>query len=112
MNRPEEFLRQLADNDEHCVRAVLSSGSRPAEALDRETRALVQLSALLAVDAATPSLSWAVDTAAAYGADDVALAQVLLCAGAAAGAAQIVVSAARLAPALGVDLEVEGWNLT
>jgi alkylhydroperoxidase/carboxymuconolactone decarboxylase family protein YurZ len=80
--------------------------------LDRRTRALVQLSALLADDAGTDSLRWAADVAAAAGADDAALVRVLTTAAAATGAAQTVRSAPRLALALDVDIEVEGWDGT
>jgi hypothetical protein len=80
--------------------------------LDRETRALVQLSALVAGDAGTTSLRWAADVAAAAGADDAALIRVLTSAGSAAGAAQTVKSAPRLALALDLDIEVEGWDGT
>jgi hypothetical protein len=55
------------------------------DVLDRQTRALVQLSALLAVDAATTTLRWAAEVASSRGADDAAL---------------------------DVDLELDGWDGT
>jgi hypothetical protein len=102
-----DLLRRLAAHDESLLRRVL----RPVPArepnnlcaLDRRTRLLVRLGALLAVDAAIPSLRWAVELAAASGAGDDALAAVLVSAGGAAGSAQLVASAPRLAQAL--DLE-------
>lgn len=112
MSATEELLRRLAASDEVCLQAVLSPESRGPAALDRETRALVQLSALLAVDAATATLRWAVELAATVGADEAALVQVLLSGAPAAGTAQAVMSAPRLALALGHDLEVEGWDGT
>jgi hypothetical protein len=71
--------------------------------LDRRTRMLVRLGALLAVDAATSSLRWAVELASTSGAGDDAMAAVLVSAGGTAGSAQLVASASRLAQAL--DLE-------
>jgi alkylhydroperoxidase/carboxymuconolactone decarboxylase family protein YurZ len=104
------LLRDLADQDERCMHAVLCSEPEVCGGLDRETFALVRLSALLATDAPTDSLRWAVDEAATTGIDDAALAQVLVSTAPAAGAAQAVASAARLALALGVDVEIEGWD--
>jgi hypothetical protein len=63
----------------------------------------VRLAALLAMDASTESLRWAVDLAAAAGADDDALAAVLIVSGHTAGAAQLATSASRLASALGFE---------
>lgn len=102
-----DLLRRLASNDESLLRRVLRPvPAREANnlcALDRRTRMLVRLGALLAIDAAIPSLRWAAELAAASGAGDDALAAVLVSAGAAAGSAQLVASAPRLAQAL--DLE-------
>jgi alkylhydroperoxidase/carboxymuconolactone decarboxylase family protein YurZ len=72
-------------------------------ALDRRTRVLVRLAALIAVGACTESLRWAVELASTTGADDDALAAVLIATGSAAGSAQLVESAPRLALALGFD---------
>ena len=66
----------------------------------------MELAALLAADAATPSLRWAVDRAAATGAGDDKLVQVLLASASAAGSACTAASAARLALALDLDLTV------
>jgi 4-carboxymuconolactone decarboxylase len=90
---------------------VLSSAPAAGASLDRETRALVQLSALLAVGAATVSLRWAVDVASAAGVDDAALVRVLLAGAGAVGAAQTVSNAPRLALALGLDVD-EAWQPT
>lgn len=112
MKTGEELLRGLAANDESCLSDVLSGRSSDSSCLDRVTRALVRLSALLALDAGTSSLRWAVDVASAAGVDDAALVAVLLSSASAAGAAQTVSSAPRLALALGVDVEVDGWDGT
>lgn len=84
--------------------------SGAAITLDRSIRVLVELAALLATDAPTTSVRWAAERAAAAGAGDEELLGVLLAAGAAAGEAQMVTSAPRLALALDVDLEVDGWD--
>jgi 4-carboxymuconolactone decarboxylase len=110
VSAPRDLLRRLARHDEHSLRTVLallptfpggevSCGS----SLDRRTRLLVRLAALLVVDAPTDSLRWAVDLASTSGADDDTVAAVLLAAGSAAGSAQLVASAPRLALALGFD---------
>jgi alkylhydroperoxidase/carboxymuconolactone decarboxylase family protein YurZ len=72
-------------------------------ALDRRTRVLVRLAALIAVGASTETLRWAVELASTSGADDDALAAVLLATGSAAGSAQLVETAPRLALALGLE---------
>ena len=64
---------------------------------------LVRLAALLVLDASTDSLRWAVDLASSSGIDDDAVVAVLLAAGPAAGSAQLVASAPRLALALGLE---------
>jgi alkylhydroperoxidase/carboxymuconolactone decarboxylase family protein YurZ len=103
MTGAEELLRRLAGNDERCLERALDPEARGAWALDRETRALVQFAALLALDASTASLRWAVDQAAASGVDDGTLIDVLLAVGAASAAAHAAANAPRLAAAL--DLE-------
>jgi alkylhydroperoxidase/carboxymuconolactone decarboxylase family protein YurZ len=106
-----ELLGKLAAHDELCVQAVLAPQSTLGQAvleppaIGRRVRVLVELAALLAADAPTPSLRWAVDRAAATGADDHTIVQVLAAAACAAGAAQTVKSASRLALALDVDTE-------
>jgi alkylhydroperoxidase/carboxymuconolactone decarboxylase family protein YurZ len=77
-------------------------------ALDRRTRVLVRLAALIAVGASTESLRWAVELASTSGADDDALAAVLIATGSAAGSARLVETAPRLALALGFDPITEG----
>jgi hypothetical protein len=117
VNATEDLLRRLAANDEPSLRALfrptapanLAGAERPS-VLDRQTRTLVQLAALLASDAATTSVRWAVDRVSATGADDAALVRVLLVAGSLAGSAQMVASAWRLALAIDIDLDLESWD--
>jgi uncharacterized membrane protein len=109
-----EFLRRLAACDESFLEAAFSRAEGGEDSLepslDRSIRVLVELAALLAADAPTTSVRWAAERAAATGADDEKLLGVLLAAGAAAGEAQTVTSAPRLALALDLDMEVEGWD--
>lgn len=105
-----QLLRRLAAGDESSLQMALwpgvaSDSPLPAACplLDTRTRQLVQLAALLALDASTESLRWAVDRASAAGADDDALAAVLIVAGFTAGSAQLATSASRLALALGIE---------
>jgi alkylhydroperoxidase/carboxymuconolactone decarboxylase family protein YurZ len=112
---PEALLRQLADCDEQSLRQVLSPASETADrssgqSLDIRTARLVALGALLALDAPTASLRWAVERASCMGADAGEIVAVLLSAAHAAGAAQLVASAPRLALALDFDLDLEGWD--
>ena len=108
------LLLRLAAGDERALRAILRPTIDPAsreetahgEFLDRRTRLLVRLGALLALDAPTESVRWAVDLASTAGAGEDTLTAVLLATGSAAGAAQLVSSAARLAAAL--DYETAG----
>ena len=71
-----DLLLRLAAGDEASLRAILRASSEPGNgphaldgaSLDRRTRLLVRLGALLAVGASTESLRWAVDLAATAGA--------------------------------------------
>jgi alkylhydroperoxidase/carboxymuconolactone decarboxylase family protein YurZ len=105
---PEELLRQIAAGDTASVGAA--EGAPPA--LDRVTRAMVQLSALLVSGAPTDSLRWAAEGACASGAGDAAVIQVLLSAAPLVGAADTVAAAPRLALALDIDVEPAGWDGT
>lgn len=102
-----ELLRRLASHDEGSLRTVLqlTPGGELDHlcALDRRTRMLVRLGALLAIDAATSSLCWAVELASTSGAGDDVMAAVLLSAGGTAGSAQLVASASRLVEALELE---------
>jgi 4-carboxymuconolactone decarboxylase len=108
VSESRDLLRRLAANDERSVRAVLAlspayGGRAQRSALDRRTRWLVHLAALLVVGASPESLRWATELACTSGADDSAVAAVLLAAAPAAGSAQVVAAAPRLALALGLE---------
>jgi hypothetical protein len=108
----KELLRALAQNDERRIRDVLAGSCPYGASLDRAALALVRLAAMLAVDASTTSVRWAADVAGCAGVDDATLVDVLLLVASATGAAQTVASAPRLALAVGVDVEVDGWDGT
>lgn len=106
-----ELLRSLSEADERSLQDVVRPMPEWAGpgggALDRSTRVLVELAALLAADAPIASVRWAVERAGATGVDDEELVGVLLAAGPATGGAQTVTSAPRLALALDLDPDVE-----
>ena len=112
VDAPEELLRSLAEGEEVSLPFGARAQARGPSSLDRATRALLQLCALLITDAPTDSLRWAVENGCASGLDDATLVQVLLNAAPLAGAAQTVAAAPRLALALGIDLEADGWDGT
>jgi len=105
----EELLRRLTVNDEPSLRSVLA-GEPDSGALNPRMRMLVRLAALLAVDASTTSLRWAVESAWGAGADDEEIVGVLLTVAEAVGFARVVSAAPRLALAIGYDIEAVGWD--
>ncbi len=107
MTRGEQLLRRLAAGDERCLERVVDPEARGDWSLDRETRVLVQLAALLALDATTASLRCAADQAATSGIDDHTMIEVLRTVGATAASAHATATAPRLAAALELDIEPE-----
>lgn len=110
MSEARDLLRRLAAHDERSLQRAMAPTPEfepdyqlTDPALDRRTRVLVRLAALIVVGACTESLRWAVELASTTGADDDALAAVLVATGSAAGSAQLVETAPRLALALGFD---------
>jgi 4-carboxymuconolactone decarboxylase len=113
----ECLLRELANGDETSLLSVVSvspAGRTPvaprAGTLTPKTCALVHLAALLATDASTTSLRWAVELAEQVGARDEDIVEVLATLAAVLGSARVVAVAPRLALAIGYDLEVDGWD--
>jgi len=100
----EELLRRLTVNDDRSLREIRVSRG-PAR-----TRALVRLASLLAVDAPTTSLQWAVEHAHGAGLSDEEIVGVLLMVGETVGFARVVSAAPRLALAIGYDIEAVGWD--
>jgi 4-carboxymuconolactone decarboxylase len=110
VSEARDLLRRLAAHDEQSLRTAMvptpefeRDFALTKPALDRRTRVLVRLAALIAVGACTDSLRWAVELASTSGADDDSLAAVLVATGSAVGSAQLVESAPRLALAMGFD---------
>lgn len=103
----EELLRRLALNDEETVTRVLTSAAAPGaeKPLSPKLEHLVELSALLAVGAATTSLRSAVELARSAGATKDEIVGVLVAVGPAIGLARLVTTAARLATAIGYDVD-------
>lgn len=117
-NETKAMLRRLASNDDRWLRAVmapapehLTGAAPPWQPLDRRTRVLVRLAALLAVGAPTTSLRWAVDLASTAGVGDDVMLDTLLAAAPVTGSAALVSSAPRLALALGLDVAPERPDL-
>ena len=73
--------------------------------LDVKTRAMVCMSALLAMGAGTTSLRWMTERAREAGASDEEIVGVLVAVGPEVGLATIVREAPRLALAIGYDVE-------
>ncbi len=113
-NEARDLLRRLAANDGGCLRTNLVASPGPGTwpgptgGLSRRSRELVRLAALLAVDAPTSSLRWAVELACAAGVDDYAVVGVLAAAASVTGSAQVVLSAPRLALALDLEPAQDG----
>jgi 4-carboxymuconolactone decarboxylase len=107
MEPAEDLLRRLAFNDERALSMVLTrtrAGNADAD-LSPKVELLVQLAAMLAVGASTRLLDEIVADASAEGATEVELVGVLVAIGSALGLADLVAAAARLAAAIGYDLE-------
>jgi hypothetical protein len=116
---PEDVLRRLATGDEQFLHAAITpvpefgyAELTAGDALDRRLRGLVRIAALLAADAPTTTLRWAVERAQSTGATAEAIVGVLVAIADQMGAAQLVSSAPRLALALGFDLDLDGWDGT
>lgn len=105
----ERLLRRLAVNDEESVETVLSRGAATIDqsSLRPKVDVLVELGALLALGAATSSLSRAVQRAMAAGASESEIVGVLIAVGPAVGQARVVSGAPKLAMAIGYDIEAD-----
>ena len=115
----EDLLRRLTAGEERSLLEVLAltpesagSCSAAAAALPPSVRMLVRLAALVALDASTASLRWAVELASCAGADEDQIAGVLVNVGPEVGLPCVVSAAPRLALAIGYEIEVEDWDGT
>jgi hypothetical protein len=111
VHEAEQLLRRLTDSEDESLRRVLALRPDAAgdagecdQALTPRVRTLVRLAALVAGDASTTSLRWAVELAWSTGAVDEEIVGVLLSIGREVGLARIVDGAPRLAAAIGYDV--------
>jgi len=112
MDDYKEHLRRLTVHDEALVEEILSEETmRPALALDDRTAALVRVAATIAVDAAPSSFQHAVALALAAGATNGEIVATLEAVTPVTGAARVVLSAPKLALALGYDVKGALWTL-
>jgi 4-carboxymuconolactone decarboxylase len=103
----EDLLRRVALNDENTLGNVMTRrvGADSGTELESRVDLLVRLGALLALEAAAPSLRDVVEKASAAGVTTNEIVGVLVCVGPTIGVASMVASASRLATVIGYDLE-------
>ena len=108
MHEAEQLLRRLGDNEDESIQTVLALRPSPTGgfdlALTPRVLTLVRLAALVAGDASTTSLRWAVELAWSAGAADEEIVGVLLSIGREIGLPRVVDGAPRLAAAIGYDV--------
>jgi hypothetical protein len=106
VHKAEQLLRRLGESEDESIQTVLAL--RPSAtcelALTPRVLTLVRLAALVADDASTTSLRWAVELAWSAGAADEEIVGVLLSIGREVGLPRIVDGAPRLAAAIGYDV--------
>ena len=107
MSNYEETLRGLSANDETLMESLLKmqTHTSAASGLDPKTHALVEIAALIAVDAAPASFVRQVARARESGATTEEVLGVLVALAPTVGTARVVEAAPELAYALGIDLE-------
>ena len=107
MEPAEDLLRRIALNDENVLGNVMTHRveSDHRTELGSRVELLVRLGALLAVEAAAPSLREVVAKAAEAGVTTDEIVGVLVCVGPTIGLASMVASAAKLATVIGYDFE-------
>jgi alkylhydroperoxidase/carboxymuconolactone decarboxylase family protein YurZ len=107
----EQLLRRLTAGDETSARLVMALHPNAIEAGDLvlapRVRMLVRLASLIAAEASTTSLRWAVELAACAGADEDEIVRVLALVGPDVGFPCVVATAPRLALALDYETGVE-----
>jgi 4-carboxymuconolactone decarboxylase len=107
VHEAEQLLRRLTDSEDESLQQVLALRPNPGtdgDALTPRIRTLVRLAALVAGDASTTSLRWAVELAWNAGAPDEEIVGVLLSIGREVGLPRVVDGAPRLAAAIGYDV--------
>ena len=101
----KEHLRRLAVHDDTLVDSLTAQSTSNHSALDEKTLALVRLAATISVDAATASVQHAVALALAVGATREEIVATLEAVTPVTGTSRVVVSAPKIALALGYDVE-------
>ena len=104
VHEAEQLLRRLTESEDESLQQVLALRPDAGDALTPRVRTLVRLAALVAGDASTTSLRWAVELAWSTGAVDEEIVGVLLSMGREVGLPSIVDGAPRLAAAIGYDV--------
>ena len=104
IDRSDEFLARLAENDPGMVERVIGRHVENVEesGLDAKTHALVRIGVLIAVGAPSASFAWQVALAREAGASEDEIAGVLIAASPAAGMPRVVAAAPHVAAALSV----------
>src|SRR4249919_3472069 len=104
---PEERLRLLACNAAEFIRTEIAGepGRSADRVLDRKTRALVQLGALVALDAPQAAYGRSVPAALHEGATADELVCVLITVAPSVGIARLVAAAPKIAAAVGYDID-------
>ena len=98
-----ELLRRLTLNDEKTLRQVISGRNVGRQLLDDQTRALVKLAGLVALEAGIASLQVARDEVWATGAGDEEIVDTVLAVAPIVGTRRVASTAPRLAIALERD---------
>jgi alkylhydroperoxidase/carboxymuconolactone decarboxylase family protein YurZ len=107
VHEAEQFLRRLTESEDESLQQVLAlrpDSATDGDALTPRVRTLVRLAALVAGDASTTSLRWAVELAWSTGAVDEEIVGVLLSIGREVGLPKVIDGAPRLAAAIGYDV--------
>ena len=106
MDDYKEHLRRLVVHDDAHLEVIAVAGSSFATSVvDERTEALVRVAATVAVDAALSSFQHAVELALAAGATNDEIVATVEAVTPVTGAARVVVSAPKVALALGYDVE-------
>jgi 4-carboxymuconolactone decarboxylase len=115
--RAEELLRGLTRGEDSSARIVMALNPSRSDGqvtgklvLAPRVRTLVRLAALIAADASTTSLRWAVELACCAGADEDDIVRVLATVTPEVGFACVVATAPRLALAIGYEIDLGGGD--
>ena len=102
----QEHLTRLAIHDTTHLESIITDGSSfGTSVIDERTEALLRVAATIATDAAPPSFQSAVALALAAGATEDDVVATLEAVAPVAGAARVVLSAPKIALALGFDVD-------